>query len=248
MSQLHSDLNQPIDVAAVIATLHDRLQQHTQTNSIDVSFADEEFQDVQDALHEMELTRVISAHLPLKNTGFLGRFVTVAQKIIRRALRWYINPIVEQQNMYNDSVMRTMQALIKAYQTHGITTVPPALPPPTIAPDTSIDDALQIQANIAQQEPPIPATTYEIIALMANRQQQMTIHTHWPLPVHKPIDHIANIIHRIQRICLRWYINPIVDQMNAHNRTTHEMFNFYYAYTTASRISFAQLQNQLPHE
>jgi hypothetical protein len=248
MSQLHSDPNPPIDVAAIIAALHDRLQQHTHTNSIDVSFADEELQDLQDALHEMELTRVISAHLPLKNDGFLGRFVTVAQKIIRRLLRWYINPIVDQQNMYNDAVMRTMQALVEAYHTQSTTTIPPTPPPPTIAPDITVDDALRIQAHIAQHEPAIPPSEYTLMALVANRQHLMTVHTHWPLPVRKPSDHVANTIHRIQRISLHWYINPIVDQMNVHNRTTHEMFNRYYTYTTATRISFVQLKNQLPHE
>jgi hypothetical protein len=66
-------------VAAIITALHDRIQQRTSTNSNDVSFANEEFQDLQDALHEMELTRVISAHLPLKNNGILGRFVTMPE-------------------------------------------------------------------------------------------------------------------------------------------------------------------------
>ncbi|NBU64404.1 MAG: hypothetical protein EBS29_07900 [Chloroflexia bacterium] len=248
MSQLHSDPNPPIDVAAVITALHDRLQQHTHTNAIDVSFADEELQDLQDALHEMELTRVISAHLPIKNTGIFGRFVTLAQKIIRRGLRWYINPIVEQQNMYNDAVMRTMQALVDAYQTHRSTTIPPSSPPPTIAPDTTINDAPHIQTTIARLEQAINPADEALVSLVATRQQLMTVHTHWPLPVRKTSDQLANAFHRVQRIGLRWYINPIVAQLNEHNRTTHEMFNLYYGYTIAMRISIAQLKNQLPYE
>jgi hypothetical protein len=46
---------------------------------------------------------------------------------------------------------------------------------------------------------------------------------------------------------LRWYINPIVDQMNTHNRTTHAALNLCYTYTTATRISLEQLRNQIPH-
>jgi hypothetical protein len=247
MSQSHSAPNPPIDVAAVIAALHDRIQQRTQTNPNDVSFASEELQDLQDALHEMELTRVISAHLPLKNAGILGRFVTLAQKIIRRVLRWYINPIVEQQNMYNDAVMRTMQALVDAYQTRLSTTTPPSIPPTAIPPQTTINDAPQIQATIAQHEQAITPAEHALVTLVATRQQLMTVRTHWPLPLRKPMDHVANAVHRIQRIGLRWYINPIVDQMNTHNRTTHAALNLCYTYTTATRISLEQLRNQIPH-
>ena len=237
-----------IDVAAIIATLHAQIQQRNNDTPNYVAFDNEEMQDLHDVLHEMELTRVISAHLPLKNSGILGRFITLAQKIIRRLLRWYINPIVDQQNMYNDAVMRTMQALVEAYHTQSTTTVPPTPPAPTIAPDAKFDDALRIQANIAQQEPPIPPFEHALMSLVATRQHLMTVHTHWPLPVRKPVDYVANTIHRIQRISLRWYFNPIVAQMNLHNRTTHEMFNHYDTYITAMRISLAQLRNQIPHE
>ncbi len=34
---------------------------------------------------------------------------------MRRYLRWYINPIVEQQNAYNDAVARTLRLLADAY-------------------------------------------------------------------------------------------------------------------------------------
>jgi hypothetical protein len=61
------------------------------------------------------------------------------------------------------------------------------------------------------------------------------------------MDHVANAVQRIQRIGLRWYINPIVDQMNTHNRTTHAALNLCYTYTTATRISLEQLRNQIPH-
>jgi hypothetical protein len=245
MSQPHPQ--PPIDVAVIIAALHDQIQQRNHASPNDVSFASEELQDLQDALHEMELTRVISAHLPLKNNGILGRFITMAQKIIRRLLRWYINPIVEQQNMYNDAVMRTMQALVDAYHTRITTTVPPTPPPSAIAAEATADDAQRIQADIAQHEPAIPRSEQALVALVATRQQLMTVRTHWPLPVRKPIDHVANAVHRIQRIGLRWYVNPIVDQMNAHNRTTHTALNRCYTYTTATRTSLELLRNQIPH-
>jgi len=247
MSQPSSNPNLPIDVAAVITALHAQIQQRNNDTPNHVTVASEENQDLHDALHEMELTRVISAHLPLNNNGIFGRFVTLAQKIIRRLLCWYINPIVDQQNMYNDAVMRTIQALVEAYHAQTTTTIPPT-PPPTITPDATFDDALRIQADIAQQEPAILPNEHTLMSLVAIRQHLMTIHAHWPLPVRKPVDHVANTVHRIQRISLRWYINPIVNQINIHNRATHEMFNHYYTYLTAIRISLAQLRNQIPHE
>lgn len=244
----HPPLQPPIDVAAIVAALRAQIQHSNRTTANDLAFASAELQDLHDALHEMELTRVISAHLPLKNSGLLGRFVTLAQKITRRLLRWYINPIVEQQNMYNDAVMRTIQALVDAYHTRITTTVPPTSAPPiTITPDATAADATRIQADIAQREPAIPASEHTLVSLVTTRQQLMNVQTHWPLPAYKPLDHVANAVHRIQRIGLRWYVNPIVDQINAHNRTTHDALNLCDTYTTATRISLEQLRNQIPH-
>ncbi len=52
----------------------------------------------------------ISAHLPITWGGppLVGRGIAYAKRATRRALRWYINPIVEQQNNYNASVTRAL--------------------------------------------------------------------------------------------------------------------------------------------
>lgn len=240
--------NDPIDVAAIIAALHLQIQQRNNTTPNDTSFADDELQDLRDALHEMELTRVISAHLPLKNNSFIGRFITIIQKITRRLLRWYINPIVEQQNMYNDAVMRTIQALVDAFHTRITTTPPFPIPAPTVGSESTYDEVQRIHAQFTQLEPAIRPTEHTLVSLVATRRQLMTVRTHWPLPVRNSIDHLANAIHRIQRVGLRWYVNPIVDQMNAHNCSTHAVLNHCYTYTTATRISLERLRNQIQHE
>ncbi len=41
----------------------------------------------------------------------LGRFIVIAKRASRIALRWYINPIVEQQNAFNDAVVRSLYEL-----------------------------------------------------------------------------------------------------------------------------------------
>jgi hypothetical protein len=54
----------------------------------------------------------VSAHLPLQSTlPVVGPLVVLVQRVIRIGLRWYINPIVEQQNAFNDSVVRALTEL-----------------------------------------------------------------------------------------------------------------------------------------
>lgn len=40
-----------------------------------------------------------------------GRIIVIAKRILRIALRWYINPIVDQQNAFNDAVLRALHDL-----------------------------------------------------------------------------------------------------------------------------------------
>jgi hypothetical protein len=67
------------------------------------------------ALDEIELYRVVSAHWPLLGKTLPQRAINLVNKLVRRYLRWYINPIVEQQNAYNDAVARTLRLLAEAY-------------------------------------------------------------------------------------------------------------------------------------
>lgn len=224
---------QPIDVAAVVDALHARIAQHASTNAAHTDTSAELY-DVYDALHEMELTRVISAHLPIVNTTVGGRVIGLLQKVTRRLLRWYINPIVEQQNMYNDAVMRTMREIVAAYEAN-----PRPQPPATIPPVPDTVDSHNVHAThatLADNEPPISAHTTALLALETVRATHQTVHAHWPLPVHQPLDHVANGIHKLQRMLLRWYINPIVEQINAHNRATQRAIQLLIHYITAKRL------------
>src|SRR5262245_38811407 len=71
------------------------------------------------ALDEIELYRVVSAHWPLLGKTLPQRAINLVNKLVRRYLRWYINPIVEQQNAYNDAIARTLRLLAEAYAELG---------------------------------------------------------------------------------------------------------------------------------
>jgi hypothetical protein len=75
--------------------------------------------DLRRSLDEIELYRVVSAHWPLLGKTLPQRAIALLNKLVRRYLRWYINPIVEQQNAYNDAVARTLRLLAEAYAELG---------------------------------------------------------------------------------------------------------------------------------
>ncbi|NWJ46686.1 MAG: hypothetical protein HXX08_12465 [Chloroflexi bacterium] len=55
----------------------------------------------------------VSAHLPITwgTPPLIGRAIAYAKRITRLLLRWYINPIVEQQNNYNAATTRALLQL-----------------------------------------------------------------------------------------------------------------------------------------
>ena len=57
----------------------------------------------------------INPHLPIAwprwPKGFRAKATALGQKIIRRMLRWYINPIVEQQNRFNAAVVEALEEM-----------------------------------------------------------------------------------------------------------------------------------------
>ena len=64
------------------------------------------------ALTELSDLAVISAHLPVSwSTPVVGRAVAYSKRGMRLLLRWYINPIVEQQNAFNEALVRTIASL-----------------------------------------------------------------------------------------------------------------------------------------
>jgi hypothetical protein len=65
------------------------------------------------ALDEIELYRVVSAHWPLLGKTLPQRAINLVNKLVRRYLRWYINPIVEQQNAANAAFSAGLVAMMQ---------------------------------------------------------------------------------------------------------------------------------------
>lgn len=61
-------------------------------------------------------TWFVSAHLPITwDLRIVGRLGAYAKRLVRVLLRWYINPVVEQQNRFNSATARAIVEII-AYQ------------------------------------------------------------------------------------------------------------------------------------
>jgi len=65
------------------------------------------------AMAEVRATRTVNPHLPIAwpkwPPGAWPKIAAATQKVVRRLLRWYIAPIVEQQNAFNAAVARVLE-------------------------------------------------------------------------------------------------------------------------------------------
>lgn len=106
------------DVATVLATLRAEVRARRQalsgTGENSAAFSAIEHQ-LQRCVEQLEITRVVSAHWSLEAHTVLERVLRLLYRFMRRGLRWYINPIVEQQNAFNDVTTRTLRLLIEGY-------------------------------------------------------------------------------------------------------------------------------------
>lgn len=67
------------------------------------------------SIREMEQTVWVNSHQPLAwpnwPPGIIAKLKALGQKIIRRTLQWYIDPIVQQQNQFNQATLQAVSAL-----------------------------------------------------------------------------------------------------------------------------------------
>ena len=64
------------------------------------------------AVEDAARLATVTAHWGIvSDLPILGRLVVIAKRAMRIALRWHINPIVEQQNAFNDAVVRSLYEL-----------------------------------------------------------------------------------------------------------------------------------------
>jgi len=66
-------------------------------------------------LEEVRATHWVNPHLPIAwpnwPPGILPKAAALTKKVVRRILRWYINPIVEQQNEFNAAVLTALEMM-----------------------------------------------------------------------------------------------------------------------------------------
>ncbi len=106
------------DVAAVLADLREQVRERRAR--LGVGDANDphalnlaELRRSADAVND---TWFVSAHLPITwDLRFVGRLGSYTKRLVRILLRWYINPIVEQQNRFNSATARAIVE-INAYQ------------------------------------------------------------------------------------------------------------------------------------
>lgn len=69
-------------------------------------------QPADSAVDEAARLCVVNAHWGIAtDTPVIGAALVYARRTMRIGLRWYINPIVEQQNEFNEAVVRALHEL-----------------------------------------------------------------------------------------------------------------------------------------
>ena len=93
---------QDAEVARVLDDVRQRVRKR-QTPGV-LTASDKAAAELEAAMQDVNLSAKVNSHLPLLWEDMLfGRLRAYAQRLVRRLLRWYINPIVDQQNMFNAS-------------------------------------------------------------------------------------------------------------------------------------------------
>ena len=106
------------DVSAILTELREQIRERRARFTVDDP-ADPHALNLAELKRSVEAVNdswFVSAHLPITwETRLVGRLGAYAKRVVRLLLRWYINPIVEQQNRFNSSVARTLVEMA-AYQ------------------------------------------------------------------------------------------------------------------------------------
>ncbi len=105
-----------LDVAAILAQIRNEIQgargatgEETAHLALGV-----DLEELRASVAEVEALRAVSAHWPIQGQTPRERGTALIQRIVRRALQWYLTPIVQQQNSYNAAVARVLQLLLES--------------------------------------------------------------------------------------------------------------------------------------
>ena len=215
---------------------------------------------LQRCAEQLEITRVVSAHWPLDGRTPVERVLVLIHKVVRRCLRWYINPIVEQQNVFNDGAARTLRLLLAAYAEvqaqanvvsrsgNGVVPIDDITLLPTIMADDGAPDTSALQELVAQTahvEPPVAFAELQLLDLPRALSERQEVSAHWELRDTTPLARIKILSQRLLRQYLRWMINPIVEQQNAFNAALTAMIPSVIAADAETRGLLARVRARL---
>ncbi len=106
------------DVAAILSELREQIRERRSRLTMGEG-SDPHALNLAELRKSVELvndTWFVSAHLPITwEARIVGRLGAYSKRLVRVLLRWYINPIIEQQNRFNSAVARTTVEMF-AYQ------------------------------------------------------------------------------------------------------------------------------------
>jgi len=114
----HNSHESEVSTATILSELREQVKERrarfTYSNADDPHALNlAELRKSADAVND---TWFVSAHLPVTwDLPVVGRLGSYTKRLVRILLRWYINPIVEQQNRFNSAVARAIVE-ITAYE------------------------------------------------------------------------------------------------------------------------------------
>jgi hypothetical protein len=104
-------LYNPDEVAVILKQLKREVRNRRLQNEMDQSVT------IATALAQVQLASQVNPHQPIAwphwPKGLWPKVVALIQKVSRRLLRWYINPIVEEQNHFNAAVTVALDVLVQ---------------------------------------------------------------------------------------------------------------------------------------
>ncbi|MBC7236527.1 MAG: methyltransferase domain-containing protein [Chloroflexi bacterium] len=97
------------EIRAILDNLQEEIRRHRQ------ALGELGFFTPPDPLRTVRERQWVNSHLPIgwpvMPKGIIPKLIAYAQKITRRLLRWYINPLVDQQNAYNAAVSEALAGI-----------------------------------------------------------------------------------------------------------------------------------------
>ncbi len=199
------------EVAAILEALREQVRaaRASQSDAEEDTALGAIERELRHCAEQLEITRVVSAHWPLEGRGLYERALNLVHKLVRRYLRWYINPIVEQQNAFNDAAARALRLLIES---NG------ELRAQLAALRAAAPGGGGAQPAGEAAPPPDPG----LAGPAAEAAAHASVSAHWRLAGDTPLGQAKALSKRAIRQYLRWYINPIVEQQNAANAALAE--------------------------